>query len=163
PRAPEDHDRRLRGRGGGEELLLGVAACVDETAELPVVEGRAGVREPRAHRVRERQVHVVAAEEDVIADGLALEHERAVLVADRTDGRVPPAPPRPPHPPPPTPTPPAPPPAVDRRRASPPSCVSSRRGPPPSPACSAARRVRSRAAASNDAGTARCTSCSASG
>ena len=38
--------------------------------------------EPRAHGVRQRQVHVVAAEQDVIADGDALEREVAVGLAD---------------------------------------------------------------------------------
>ena len=36
--------------------------------------------EPRAHRMGERQIHVVAAEEDVIADGDALERQVAVAL-----------------------------------------------------------------------------------
>ena len=46
------------------------------------------VGEPRAHRVRERQVHVVAAEQDVIADRDPLEGERAALLADRDQREV---------------------------------------------------------------------------
>src|SRR5262249_3276243 len=73
-------------RAVAEELLLRGATAVHEAAKLPFVELRALRGEALANDVREREVHVVAAEEDVIADGLPLEDEGAPILADR-DGR----------------------------------------------------------------------------
>src|SRR6185295_7577779 len=69
----------------GEELLLGGAAGVGEGALLPGVELR---RRLPPHGVGEGEVHVVAAEEDVIADGDALELEIAARVLDGDEGEV---------------------------------------------------------------------------
>ena len=38
--------------------------------------------------IGEREVHVVAAEQDVVADGDALERQRALLLVDRDQGEV---------------------------------------------------------------------------
>ena len=44
--------------------------------------------EPLLQQTRERQVHVVAAEQDVLADGHALKRELAVLLGDGDQGEV---------------------------------------------------------------------------
>src|SRR5262249_51123562 len=88
PRAAEDDERHAVARPRVEQLLLHLAATVDEGPELPVVEGRAGGGEPRAHGMRERQVHVVAAEADVVADRAPLEDELAALLTDRDEREV---------------------------------------------------------------------------
>ena len=44
--------------------------------------------EPLLQQAREREVHVVAAEQDVLADGDALEREVAVLLGDGDQGEV---------------------------------------------------------------------------
>ena len=65
-----------------------------EADALPAIEleGASGFFRLRHHllldHVGEQHVHVVAAEEDVIADGDALEHELAALVDRRDDGEV---------------------------------------------------------------------------
>ena len=71
-----------------EEALLRAAARVHEAAQLPVVERRAARGETLAQHVREREVHVVAAEEDVVADGDAAQRERAVLLGDGDETQV---------------------------------------------------------------------------
>src|SRR5262249_23062762 len=82
--AAEDGHRKAIGRPG-EDLLLGGARGVDERALLP---SGALLPDRLGERVRQGEVHVVAAEEDVIADGDAVEDEVAVLLAHRDEREV---------------------------------------------------------------------------
>ena len=66
--------------GVAEQLLLGRAARVGERAQLPRVELRAGGGQLARDDVREREVHVVAAEQDVVADRDALQLEVALAL-----------------------------------------------------------------------------------
>jgi len=59
-----------------------------ETRELPAVELRASVREFFADDVSERKIHVVAAEQDVIADCCSLQIHVAVAFRDRDRRKV---------------------------------------------------------------------------
>ena len=56
--------------------------------QLPRVDAMAVRLEPLLQQAREREVHVVAAEQDVIADRDALEREVAVVLADRDQAEV---------------------------------------------------------------------------
>src|SRR5690606_21506403 len=77
--------RAARGNGDGrlreglvfEERLLRAAGGVDEGEELPVVDGLARVFELRLEGVGQREVHVVAAQQDVLAHADALERQLA--------------------------------------------------------------------------------------
>src|SRR5262249_29506297 len=70
----EDGDADTIGRVLGEEALLGGAARAHQLPEAGGVELRAA--EPPLAEVREGQVHVVSAEQEVTADGHALDGER---------------------------------------------------------------------------------------
>jgi hypothetical protein len=75
----EDRDRRALGRTVGEQGLLGAAARMDERALLQRIELLVEIAlDDRS----EREVDVVAPEQDVIADRDALERERATIVGD---------------------------------------------------------------------------------
>ena len=80
PRA-EQRDRRGFGRVGAEQLLLGGAAALDELRDLPGREPR--VRrlpdDPSFDEMREREVHVVAAEHQVVAHADARQERLAIL------------------------------------------------------------------------------------
>ena len=67
-----------RERRVAEELLLRHAGLMPQPVQLPGVEPVPLLLEPRLQHAREREVHVVAAEQDVIADGHALEPQLAV-------------------------------------------------------------------------------------
>ena len=69
-----------------EEPLLRGAARVRERRDLPAIERLAPRPRAGLHDVREREVHVVAAEQDVIADRDAREREAPALLG-RGDGR----------------------------------------------------------------------------
>ena len=56
--------------------------------QLPGVDAMAGGFEPLLEQARQRQVHVVAAEQDVLADRDALERQVAVAFADRDQAEV---------------------------------------------------------------------------
>ena len=56
--------------------------------QLPGVDAVPGRFEPLLQQARERQVHVVAAEQDVIADRDALERQVAVALADGDQAEV---------------------------------------------------------------------------
>ena len=86
--APQDGDREAALRAVAEQALLGLAAAQAEAAKLPLVELGTLAGEPFAHPVGEGQVHVVAAEQDVIADRDALQGEPAALLADRDQAEV---------------------------------------------------------------------------
>ena len=59
-----------------------------ESVELPGVDLVSGGLEPLLRESREREVHVVAAEQDVLADRDALEGEIAVTLRDRDQAEV---------------------------------------------------------------------------
>ncbi len=59
-----------------------------EPLQLPCVDAVALLFEALLQKSREREVHVVAAEQDVLADGDALEREFAVLLRDGDQGEV---------------------------------------------------------------------------
>ena len=89
PRAPAQY-----GDGLGldasplEEPLLADPALVPELLELPRVDAVAGALELLLQPSRERQIHVVAAQQDVLAHGDAAQRERTVLLADRDEAEV---------------------------------------------------------------------------
>ena len=72
----------------GEEFYLGRTAGVGERLQLPAVERFAFGFELCLDRVGEADVHVVAAEEEVFADGDALHGEVAVCVFDGDQAEV---------------------------------------------------------------------------
>jgi len=78
-----DRDRNFRELRLGEETLLRLAATIGESRELPCVEIF-----PLRQMVRKRQIHVVAAKKDVIANRQARELEVAVLFGDRNQGKI---------------------------------------------------------------------------
>ena len=59
-----------------------------EPVQLPGVDLVAGGLEPLLQQAREREVHVVAAEQDVLADRDALEGEVAVALGDGDQAEV---------------------------------------------------------------------------
>ena len=71
-----------------EQRLLRDAALVPQRLQLPRVDAMAFALEALLHDAREGEVHVVAAEQDVIADRDALEREVAVVLADEDQAEV---------------------------------------------------------------------------
>ena len=88
-RAAARHDERHRvGRRVGQQRFLRGTACVRERAQLPRIGLRALLRELARDDVREREVHVVAAEQDVLADRHAMQFEIAVALDHRDQRQV---------------------------------------------------------------------------
>ncbi len=71
-----------------EQRLLRDAALVPQRLQLPGVDAVAFPLEALLHEAGEGEVHVVAAEQDVIADRDALEREVAVVLADEDQAEV---------------------------------------------------------------------------
>ena len=71
-----------------EHRHLGFAGGVHHGEELPVADRHALRLELRAQGVGERQIHVVAAEEDVFADADALQRQLAVPLGDGDEAEV---------------------------------------------------------------------------
>ena len=83
------HDERHGVGGGvGEQRFLGRAAGVGERAQLPRVGLRALGGQLARHHVGEREVHVVAAEQDVLADRDAMQFEVAFALDHRDQREV---------------------------------------------------------------------------
>src|SRR5207344_2252553 len=83
PRAlAEDGDRVGVLVGLREQRLLRYAALVPQGLHLPRVNPMPFALEALLHDAREGEVHVVAAEQNVIADGDALERKVAILFPD---------------------------------------------------------------------------------
>jgi hypothetical protein len=59
-----------------------------QRVQLPRVEALTTLFEPLLQEPREREIHVVAAEQDVIADGDALEYEIPLVLGDRDQRKV---------------------------------------------------------------------------
>ena len=94
--AARDRHRGALGRVGREQQLLGRAAGLHQRAELrriQLADWSASACSPATslqlllQRPREQEVHVVAAQQQVIADGDALEHRRLVVGHLRADQR----------------------------------------------------------------------------
>ena len=81
--AAGDGDGPRRARLVAEQALLGDAAGLHQLLEGVRLE-LAAAREPRLDATGEREIHVVAAEQQVIADGGALVHAAADRVAALT-------------------------------------------------------------------------------
>ena len=79
--ATRDGDGRAREVEVAEQLFLGNARGLREGGGLHRVERAAVFLQLRAQPVREREIHVVAAEQDVLTDCDALEGQLAVLLA----------------------------------------------------------------------------------
>ena len=89
PRATAEHGHRLRrDRLVLEQPLLRRPALMPELLQLPRVDAVPGRLELLLDPARQRQVHVVAAQQDVLAHGHSAEHERAVLLAGRDEAEV---------------------------------------------------------------------------
>ena len=71
--AAEQRDRVRAERRVGEERFLREPRLVPQPVQLPGVDSVPLLLEPRLQHAREREIHVVAAEQDVLADGHALE------------------------------------------------------------------------------------------
>ena len=74
--------------GPREQRLFRDAALVPQRLQLPRVDAVAFPLEALLHDAREREVHVVAAEQDVIANRDALEREVAVVLADQDQAEI---------------------------------------------------------------------------
>ena len=72
----------------GEQRFLRDPALVPERLQLPGVDAVAVQFEPLLDEPRQREIHVVAAEQDVIANRDALEREVAVVLADENQAEV---------------------------------------------------------------------------
>ena len=75
-------------RAPSKSRSLADPALVPELLELPRVDAVAGALELLLQPSRERQIHVVAAQQDVLAHGDAAQRERAALLADRDEAEV---------------------------------------------------------------------------
>ena len=71
-----------------QQRFFGRARRMGERPELPRVQVLAFVLEPGLHDVGEREVHVVASEQDVVANGDALERECTIAIADFDEREV---------------------------------------------------------------------------
>ena len=78
----------LRLFAAAEEPFLGVTATQAEAAKLPCVELRTCLGGALAHTVRQGEVHVVAAEQDVVADRDPIEDELAAFLAHGDQAEV---------------------------------------------------------------------------
>ena len=79
--APAGHHDGLAGqRGVAQQRFFGAAARVGEGAHLPRVKRFALGAELARHHMRQGQVHVVAAEQDVVAHGDAVQLQQAVAL-----------------------------------------------------------------------------------
>ena len=85
----ENRHRLLAKLGAGlQQLFLRDAAVAPECLELPAVDARAFLRQPLRNRARQRQVDVIAAQQNVLAHGHAIEGEFALALGDRDQGEV---------------------------------------------------------------------------
>ena len=77
----QDGHRLLRLLGGRiEQLFLGHAAVVPQRLQLQAVDLRALLRQPVGHQARQRQVDIVAAQQDVLAYGNPVQRQFAALL-----------------------------------------------------------------------------------
>ncbi len=74
--------------GVGQQFFLGAAAAIGEGAHLPGVELGAIRGQFTGHEVGQRQVHIVAAQQDVVAHGHAVRFELAIAFQDRDQREV---------------------------------------------------------------------------
>ena len=63
----------LARRAGLQQLLLGDAAIVPQRLQLPAVEARAFLRQTLRHHAGQRQIDIVAAQQNVLAHGHAVQ------------------------------------------------------------------------------------------
>ena len=73
---------------GGEQRLLRHPALVPQRLQLPGVDAMTIQLEPLLNQPREREIHVVAAEQNVIANRHALEREIALVLTDENQAEV---------------------------------------------------------------------------
>ena len=86
--AAEERDRPLAFGRVRQKRLFGDARLVPQPVQLPRVDTMARGFEPALQKTREREIHVVAAEQDVIADGDAFERQLAVAFGDGDQAEV---------------------------------------------------------------------------
>ena len=85
--ASRDRDRQLGGSFAMQQRLLGVATGMPERNGLPRVELDAFFRlQAFRGKMRQRQIHIIAADQQMIADGAPLQHQFA-LILGRLDQR----------------------------------------------------------------------------
>src|ERR1700726_3906502 len=84
----EDRDWMLGAIRLSEQHLLGDAALMPQGVELPPIDAVTLVFEALLCDAGQCQIHVVAAEQDVIADRDALEREIAVSLADQNQAEI---------------------------------------------------------------------------
>ncbi len=73
---------------GFQQLFFGDAAVVPQGLKLAAVDARALLRETLRNRTGQRQVDVVAAQQNVLAHGHAVEREFAPALGDRDQSEV---------------------------------------------------------------------------
>ena len=79
----------MRGqRGIAEQVFFGAAASVGERAHLPRVKLLALGRQLAGHHMGQRQVHVVAAQQNMFAHGDAVQFQLAALLQHRNQRKV---------------------------------------------------------------------------
>ena len=81
-------DRTLGQRVVIEEIDLGLAGGVDQREKLPGIDRLSRRFELRLQRIGQRQIHVVAAEQNVFADTDALDFKIAILFADGDQAEI---------------------------------------------------------------------------
>ncbi len=86
--AAEQRDRTLPFGRVAQQRLLREARLVPEPVQLPGVDAVSGTLEPRLQQAGERQIHVVAAEQDVLADGHPFEAQVAIALGHRDQAEV---------------------------------------------------------------------------
>ena len=86
--AAEQRDRVFRVGGVTEQRFFREPGLVPEAVQLPGVDLVAGGFQALLEQPRQREIHVVAAEQDVLADGHALERQVAVALGDRNQAEV---------------------------------------------------------------------------
>ena len=73
---------------GLEQLLLGDAAVGPERLVLPAVDARALLRQPLRDHAGQREIDIVAAEQDVLAHRDAVQRQFAIRFGDGDQGEV---------------------------------------------------------------------------
>jgi hypothetical protein len=86
--APQDRQDVTRRSAIREQSLLRFAATLDQAAKLPRIQFRPFLGEALADLVGEAEIHIVAAEQDVVADGHSLEDQLAVPFPNRDQAQV---------------------------------------------------------------------------
>ena len=84
----QQRDWALLRLGRFEQFFLLDAALMPQTVQLPGVDAVAQGLKPLLQNARQRQVHVVAAQQNVVADGDAFQRQFAVLFGNHNEAEI---------------------------------------------------------------------------